>query len=158
MDITLTKIDNDEWDIKRYKSDKLRYYNLYKTEKSKAEYLTFNISKYQRSLYSQFRCGILPLEIEVGRYRNIELSERLCKLCNMHLVEDEIHFLIDCPLYNEERKLLFSAKNMSHEAFLQLESLDKFVYFMSNNEREVITFISHAFRKRQNMISYNPTT
>ena len=47
---------------------------------------------------------------------------------------------------------------MSHEAFSQLESLDKFVYFMSNNEREVITFISHAFRKRQNMISYIPTT
>ena len=154
----LTSADNDDWDIKRYGSDKLRYYNLYKIDKLKADYLRMNISKYQRSLYAQFRCGILPLEIEVGRYRNLELSERLCKLCDMQLVEDEIHFLIDCPVYSDERKHLFDEKNISNSSFSEMDSLDKFVYFMSNHERAVISFISSAFRKRQNYLSYIPTT
>ena len=154
----LTNADNDDWDIKRYRSDKLRYYNLYKVEKAKADYLTLNITKYQRSLYSQFRCGILPLEIEVGRYRNQELSQRICKLCDSHLVEDEVHFLIDCPMYSLERETLFAEKNMTNIEFSRLDSLDKFVYFMSNHEKAVITFIANAFRKRQDNISYLPTT
>ena len=149
--------DCTDWDMKRFRSDKLRYYNLYKTEKAKADYVNFNISKYQRSLYAQFRCGILPLEIEVGRYRNLDLSDRLCKLCDKNLVEDEIHFLIDCPVYSVERKILFAEKHMQNSTFSRLESLDKFVYFMSNHERAVITFISNAFRKRQDTLSYMPT-
>ena len=68
---SIKNIDDNEWDINRYKSEKLRYYNLYKPDKSPEEYLMLDISKYQRSVFSQFRCGILPLEIEVGRYRDV---------------------------------------------------------------------------------------
>ena len=79
---TLNQIDENNWDTSRYNSDKLRYYNMYKVDKNCADYLKMNITKYQRSLFAQFRSGILPLEIEFGRYRNIDLSERICKLCN----------------------------------------------------------------------------
>ena len=154
----LISADNDDWDMRRYRSDKLRYYNLYKVDKVTAEYLRLNISKYQKSLYAQFRFGILPLEIEIGRYRNQDLSQRICKLCDLKLVEDEVHFLIDCPVYSAERKTLFDEKNMSNTAFSELDSLDKFVYFMSNHERAVITFVSNAFRKRQNCMSYKHTS
>ena len=75
----LNDSDSDDWDNRRYRSDKLRYYNMYKGDKNCADYLKMNITKYQRSLFAQFRSGILPLEIEVGRYRNIDLSERICK-------------------------------------------------------------------------------
>ena len=85
-------MDLVDWDFSRYKSDKLRYYNLYKYDKDAEEYTKMNINKYQRSMFAQFRCGILPLEIEVGRYRDIPLKERICQLCN-NAVEDEIHFL-----------------------------------------------------------------
>ena len=54
-----------------------------------------DISKYQRSVFAQFRCGILPLEIEVGRYQDISLPERTCQVCGQ-AVEDEIHFLLTC--------------------------------------------------------------
>ena len=43
----LTEINATDWDIKRYKSDKLRYYNLYKYDNSPADYTFMNISKYQ---------------------------------------------------------------------------------------------------------------
>ena len=153
----LANMENTDWDIKRYRSEKLRYYNLYKVDNSRAEYVSMNISKYQRSLYAQFRLGILPLEIEVGRFRNLELGLRICKMCNLELVEDEIHFLCDCPKYSDYRENLFSIASISNPAFLNLDSLDKFVYLIANHERAVITYVYNAFRKRQGCMIYEPT-
>ena len=73
----LVEMDLVDWDISRYKSDKLRYCNLYDYDKGAEEYTKMNINKYQRSFFAQFRCGI-PLEIEVGRYRDIPLKKQIC--------------------------------------------------------------------------------
>ena len=69
---------------------------MHKYDKSPELYLDLNINKYHRSLFAQFRCGILPLEIEIGRYRDIPLEKRLCQVCKNGSVEDEIHFLGNC--------------------------------------------------------------
>jgi hypothetical protein len=45
--------------------------------------------------------------IEIGRYKNLETEERLCKLCIAQKIEDEYHFLIDCPIYNNSRKICY---------------------------------------------------
>ncbi len=45
-----------------------------------------------RSLLAQFGFRILPLEIEVRRYRNKPIADRKCPFCGE--VEDEIHFLL----------------------------------------------------------------
>ena len=47
--------DRIDWDIKRYRSEKLRYYNLYKFDKSTEDYLLLNLTRYQRSIFSKFR-------------------------------------------------------------------------------------------------------
>eukprot|EP00245_Coleochaete_scutata_P010377 TRINITY_DN3619_c0_g1_i11.p1 TRINITY_DN3619_c0_g1~~TRINITY_DN3619_c0_g1_i11.p1 ORF type:complete len:1206 (-),score=200.47 TRINITY_DN3619_c0_g1_i11:736-4353(-) len=54
---------------------------------------------------AKFRCGSHDLEVERGRHSNPFVSRelRLCKLCNMGKVEDEVHFLFECPLYYEIR-------------------------------------------------------
>ena len=57
--------DDSKWQQKRYTSDKLRYYNLYKCDKSVEDYLLLDLTKYQRSVFAQYRCGILPLQIEI---------------------------------------------------------------------------------------------
>ena len=77
--------------------------------------------KYKRSLLIQFRCGILSLEIEVGRFKNVKdnitgnfrklrFEERTCNMCQVNLVGDEIHFLCVCDKYQElwctQKKLL----------------------------------------------------
>jgi len=43
------------------------------------------------------------LNIESGRYRNIERAERKCTLCNDNVIEDEFHFIIQCPKYKDLR-------------------------------------------------------
>ena len=42
------------------------------------------------------RLGMLNLEIVLGRYEGIPLEERVCKLCDSGLVEDEMHFVLVC--------------------------------------------------------------
>ena len=71
------------------------------------EYVLSDIPKRQRSLLAQFRTGILPLEVEVGRFRDTPLSDRKCKMCNLNNVENEYHLLLECPVYAEPRALLF---------------------------------------------------
>ena len=44
------------------------------------------------------------LEIETGRYHNIDRNDRKCKLCNQNTVESEYHFLLCCPAYLEIRR------------------------------------------------------
>ena len=67
---------------------------MYKYSLETENYLFFNIPKYQRSLFAQFRASILPLNIETGRYRNVSLPDRLCTLRYDPEVEDEIHFCV----------------------------------------------------------------
>ena len=52
---------------------------------------------------AQIRCGVLPLHIETGRYRNLKVEERLCKVCESQSVENEFHFIFDCPAYSQLR-------------------------------------------------------
>ena len=56
---------------------KLRTYIKFKTEFRTESYAMFNLTKCERSMLAQFRCGILPLRIETGRYIGEHPEERL---------------------------------------------------------------------------------
>jgi len=48
--------------------------------------------------------------IEKGRYLNLNKDYRYCPVClhnGMRTVQDEMHFLLVCPLYNNLQKELF---------------------------------------------------
>ncbi len=53
-----------------------------------------------RSYLAQYHCGILPFSIETGRGGSIPLEDRICKMCDNLIVEDECHFIFHCSLYN----------------------------------------------------------
>ena len=58
----------------------------------------------QRSILSKFLCGILPIEIETGRFHDIKRHLRFCKVCDSKTqIEDEIHFLHICPKLKKAR-------------------------------------------------------
>ena len=60
---------------------KLRTYKTHKSELVPEEYVHRLMSRHQRSTSAKFRCGILPLNIEVGRYRGIKVENRMCPPC-----------------------------------------------------------------------------
>ncbi len=62
------------------------------------------MSRQHRSYLPQLRNSILPWQLEVGRWTNIAVEERLCLICNNGTVEDEEHFLFRCNFYYGERQ------------------------------------------------------
>ena len=148
----LEKNDLNDWDINRYKSQKLRYYNLYKYDKSSEDYLHLDLTKYQRSVFAQFRFGILPLEIEVGRYRDTPLHERTCQVCGL-AVEDEIHFLLTCDKYSEPRQKLLNKAIQIDNTFPSLDVFDQFVFLVSNLQKSVIKYLTNAIAIRTKLLN-----
>lgn len=50
-------------------------------------------------------CGILPIHVETGRYKNELLSKRTCVFYSRSSVEDEKHFLLHCQIYDNVRNI-----------------------------------------------------
>lgn len=67
---------------------------------------TLSERKYKIAL-SKFRLSSHNLEIERGRYFNVPRSERICKICQMNVIENEFHFRLTCPLYTDLRRKYF---------------------------------------------------
>lgn len=69
------------------------------------EYLTKPIPTVYVQFISKYRLSSHQLEIERGRFYNINRKERVCNLCSLSQIEDEFHFILICPFYKEIRKL-----------------------------------------------------
>ena len=46
------------------------------------------------------------LNIETGRFYYLDRHERVCSMCNLNVVEDEYHFILQCEKYNVRRRYL----------------------------------------------------
>ena len=57
---------------------------------------------------SRLRLSSHRLMIETGRHKKIAASERFCSFCQTQ-IEDEIHFVIKCQIYDALRKPLVEA-------------------------------------------------
>jgi hypothetical protein len=88
-----------------------------------------NIS--HRNILTRFRTSNHKLHIETGRYTRpiTPVENRICSNCNSKSVEDELHFLMYCPRFENHRKELFSNVLNYNAAILSAE--DKFVWILS---------------------------
>ena len=84
-------------------------------------------------LITKFRISSHQLEIERGRYRNIPASQRICKLCNLE-VEDELHFLLECPKSNKIRKEILEQLENKFNNLKSLDYTSKFVWLLSAHD------------------------
>ncbi len=98
----MNKLEID-WRTSVRKKPKLELYDALKCNYGVEKYLLLNNDKYEKSLLSQLRYGILPLRLETGRYVNERREERLCTLCSTNTVETIEHFLFECETYDAQR-------------------------------------------------------
>ena len=96
--------------------------------------MTKDLTFEHRKVLSKFRCSDHTLSIEVGRHKGLEVEQRLCKMCQLNLVEDEFHFLAICPAYDNIRAGLLLAANA--------ELLDPYKQFSKIMSSENIAVIS----------------
>jgi hypothetical protein len=57
-----------------------------------------------KPLISRYRLHAHSLNIETGRYYNIDRHARICNMCNNNDIEDEYHFILECSKYVEIRR------------------------------------------------------
>ena len=149
----------EEWQNNIESKPKLRLYKELKQEFTVESYVIRNIPKNIRSIFAQFRIGILPLHIETGRfvnivdsqtgrYRKTNVEERLCKLCNSQEVEDEKHFIFECNLYRDERHKLHELCSDLPE-FTNYSEIDKLKYFNKYEWRFLANYIYEIWQKRK---------
>ena len=79
----------------------------------------WNLTKGDRSLMAQFRCGVLRLRVESGRFCNLQVDEKICEICNSG-IEDEFDFLCKCSLYQNLRQNLYRSYSTLSNQFHQL--------------------------------------
>ena len=104
---------------------KLRTYCQFKTSFCKENYLNILKNFDLRKAITKFRISSHRLKIETGRYSKLEVHQRICDKCDLNKVEDELHFLIECPVYSKDRDLLFDLIFKECKIFYSLDMVNK---------------------------------
>ena len=113
---------------------KLRLYCTFKKDVYIEPYLLSLLDVKLRKVISQLRLGSHNLEIEKGRHQKPKtpIHERLCKICKSDdNIEDEVHFLMSCPAYDDLRQKFFKIRSdlgLSNVNFYDIITCDK-TYF-----------------------------
>ena len=117
-------------------SSRLSMYSRYKHDFQFETYLdTLPHQKFRIAL-TKFRLSSHSLAIERGRFENVPRENRICRYCNLQVVESEYHFLLVCPLYKDLRRKYF--KNY----FCRWPTLNKFDDLMSNHSKSMTLSLS----------------
>ena len=141
-----------EWRKDVIKKPKLRTYVTFKDSFATEDYVRSNISRSARSLLAQFRIGILPIKVETGRFKNLAVSERICEVCSLNMVEDEKHFLCVCPIYDRQRLILYEKANALCPQFPNMSIDDKFIFIVKNMWRAMSVYLMSSWKIRQNKL------
>ena len=147
-----------EWKEKLSKSPgKLKSYSKFKTVFKMEPYLSAIKNKAHRMSLSQLRCSSHKLNIETGRYKNINHNDRICSLCTANMIEDEEHFLCNCSFYETERAQLFSTTKNLYPNLSVLPTSMLFLWLMTCEDgiicTEVAKYTYTCFQKRKNAIA-----
>ena len=128
---------------------KLRTFIKFKDLFSTPKFLTKPLSFVQRKFLAKIRLGCLELRIE----------SRFCQVCNEQKLEDELHFLSECKIYEQERllwlnKLRFAA---NFQQKTQEEKLD-LVLNEHTNVKLTAQYIIDIFDSRSKIVNKLPST
>ena len=86
--------------------NKLRTYRLFKSVYQTENYLNCLMPHGYRNAYAKFRCGVVPIRLETGRYERPSEDSRTCFNC-VNLIENEEHVPLQCPVYKDLREVMF---------------------------------------------------
>ena len=124
------------------RNSKLRTYKIFGANNLEVKkYLTVPLRFKDRQRLTKFRCSDHNLEIEVRRHKGVDVNDCQCQICDLCRVEDEYHFLCECPAYESHREVLYKVTGInptSNEA--------RFKELMQSNEPSVIEALSNFLK------------
>ena len=139
---------NWEWHLDT--SERFQIYRTYSSSHFMKKYLSLNIDKHLRFVLTRFRFGISNIHVHAFRYQNVSNADMLCPLC-AGSTEDEIHFVLQCPVLGDIRKKFIPRKYYTRPCLFKLSLL------MSSEKenivRNVAIYLYRAFQLRENILS-----
>ena len=101
----------------------------------------------ERQIISKLLCSSHTLRIETGRHSNIPRDERLCQLCELGKIEDEDHFIMECPKFSQIRQ----KSPIKFENYASVESL-----FHLEEPLTVAGYLREAYTFRDEIMTPEP--
>jgi hypothetical protein len=155
---SLCEQNRSEWRNELQEVSKLRSYCLFKDSYGCEPYLYKVVDRHHRSILAQFRCGILPLKVETGRYQNIPAELRLCVLCEENVVENEFHFMLQCSKYDNLRNDLYRHALAYFPEFNNVNDNEKIKLLMTDSlVKYTAEFLCKCYHVRQKAL-YSTST
>ena len=114
-----------------------------------------------RSNFAKLRLSAHSLEIEKGRYgiKKTPREERYCLYCksrNSYVLEDEVHFLVSCPLFTEERQQMLNSISAIFPSIILLKEQNLLIWLMSQEDvyclEIVAKYCNKAFYIRERIL------
>ena len=128
-----------DWNIKnKNENAKLRTYSTFKNKLEQEEYINILKHKQHVKIIAKFRLSCHKLAIEKGRYTQPKtpVEDRLCSHCQV--VEDELHHLINCKMFNTERSILFNTINSINSRFAKSDNNEQFQFILMSKDHNII--------------------
>ena len=125
--------------------NKLRTYRMFKQNFTQEAYLQLPDFCSRRAL-AQLRISAHKLRIESDRFNGknyyIPPNQRICTNCSLDMTEDELHFLIKCPAFADQRTELFAVVAISNVHFTDYNDLHKFTWLMLAEDRRILSQVA----------------
>ena len=106
----------------------------------------------KRHNLAQFRCAMLPLKIETNRVLGLNVDDRLCQVCDQNAVENEIHSMLHCTLYDDLRRAMIVKSERRDTEFRTLIETEKLTFILKHKERQCAKFILNAMHRRTSVL------
>ena len=123
-----------------------RKLSLYAKTKQKFEINTYTDLPFRdRQMISKFLCVSHRLHVETGRHKKTPRENRICQLCTLNKVEDEEHFILECPAYSKIRTKHFNNGQIDIRQAIDQEPL------------ALATFLRDSYKLRDELLEEQPT-
>ena len=148
----------EEWEAAAQGMSKLKLYVQVREFMDITKVVRARLPRGQRSILGRLLCGILPLEVEIGRFagkdkKKKDRSERLCKVCNSGQVEDELHFIFNCPSLDVARNECLATMLLSYDPDETKTEVEKLRWMLQEeNIAQTAQIIERLFYERQDKL------
>ena len=94
--------------------------------------------------------------IETGRYDKISRCDRICPVCGLN-IEDEVHFLFDCPKYSSIRDDFFNKIDNRIPNYRYIPNFTLIIQLMNSTDyylnKQLVLNVSSCLEMRDNLLS-----
>ena len=140
---------------------KLHFYHSFKTDTKNSDLLDAINNPHHRSAICKFRLGNHQLRIETGRHTTPKtpMNLRICSFCHSDEIENEMHFLFTCKLYDNIRLKFFNEITAKYSIFNEFDINAKSLFLCNSIDpavcRSTAAFVFHAMSLRHETLFSN---